>query len=84
MTLVTSDNRGPLVNVAMWIALACTLSTAGVKLYTKWTVTKRFQLDDYLMILTAVSIRLFRWHNRRMKMCYSDQSDSSALLSVSR
>ena len=54
MALSPDDNRGPLVNVAMWITLAPTCIATLVKLYTKWAVIQGLQTDDFLILFALV------------------------------
>lgn len=56
MTTVSEANaRGPLVNIASWITLVSAILAAGVKLYTKMSITKKVQLDDALLLVAVVS-----------------------------
>ncbi|KAL9037790.1 MAG: hypothetical protein Q9214_005546, partial [Letrouitia sp. 1 TL-2023] len=54
MTVVSEANaRGPLVNIASWITLVSTILAAGVKLYTKVSMTRKVQLDDALLLVAV-------------------------------
>lgn len=55
MTIVSEANaRGPLVNIASWITLVSAILAAGVKLYTKVSMTKTVRLDDGLLLIAVV------------------------------
>lgn len=56
MGTVTASNHGPLLNVGMWITLIAMCIAAGSKIYTKWKMIKKLQLDDLLMLLAAVRL----------------------------
>ncbi|KAI4166126.1 MAG: hypothetical protein LQ342_000012 [Letrouitia transgressa] len=56
MTTVSEANaRGPLVNIASWITLVSAILAAGVKLYTKMSITKKVQLDDALLLVAVLA-----------------------------
>lgn len=56
MTIVTPDNHGPLVNVAMWMVLGPMILVSGIKVYTKWESVRKLQGDDFLMLFSMVLI----------------------------
>jgi len=56
MTIVTPDNHGPLVNVAMWMGLAPMIIVTGVKIYTKWESMGKVQRDDFFMFISMVNL----------------------------
>ncbi|KAJ8067688.1 hypothetical protein OCU04_003294 [Sclerotinia nivalis] len=51
MAVVTADNHGPLLNVAMWIVLVPMVIVALTKVYIKYDTLRKIQLDDYLGLL---------------------------------
>lgn len=51
---VTADNRGPLVSIATWLTLVAMVIMTLTKIATKWTMVKRFQADDGLMVAAMV------------------------------
>lgn len=53
--VVDAGHRGPLLNVAKWVVLAPTCIAAIVKLYTKWALLRRLQVDDALTLTALVS-----------------------------
>ena len=55
MIEVTSDDRGPLVNIAIFIVIGPLVIMAGAKLYTKWDITRQLQLDDAFMVVAVVN-----------------------------
>jgi hypothetical protein len=52
---ITADNRGPWVNIIVWILLVVMCLATFVKIFVKWTMAKRFDLDDLFMLLGMVS-----------------------------
>ncbi|TGO49190.1 hypothetical protein BOTNAR_0440g00030 [Botryotinia narcissicola] len=55
MAVVTADNHGPLLNVAMWIVLVPMVIIASTKIYTKCDTLRKIQIDDYLGLLAMLS-----------------------------
>ncbi|TGO24623.1 hypothetical protein BPAE_0098g00120 [Botrytis paeoniae] len=51
MAVVTADNHGPLLNVAMWIVLVPMIIIASTKIYTKYDTLRKIQIDDYLGLI---------------------------------
>lgn len=78
MTIVTPENHGPLVNVAMWIALPPMIMSTGGKIWTKWESIRKVQLDDYLLLFSMVTSprksesRLA--DSLKVSRCFSDSS----------
>ncbi|KAA8570775.1 hypothetical protein MFRU_011g01700 [Monilinia fructicola] len=54
MAVVTPDNHGPLLNVAMWIVLAPMVVIALAKVYTKYGTIHKLQIDDYLGLVAML------------------------------
>lgn len=54
MAVVTADNHGPLLNVAMWIVLVPMIIIALTKMYTKYDTLRKIQMDDYLGLIAMV------------------------------
>ncbi|KAI9649902.1 hypothetical protein NHQ30_002486 [Ciborinia camelliae] len=61
MATVTSDNHGPLLNVAMWIVLVPMIITVLTKAYTKSKIIRKIQPDDYLGLIATVYIYILIW-----------------------
>ncbi|KAF7945628.1 uncharacterized protein EAE97_004666 [Botrytis byssoidea] len=55
MAVVTADNHGPLLNVAMWIVLVPMVIIASTKIYTKYDTLRKIQIDDYLGLIAMLS-----------------------------
>ncbi|ATZ55492.1 hypothetical protein BCIN_12g00850 [Botrytis cinerea B05.10] len=55
MAVVTADNHGPLLNVAMWIVLVPMIIIALTKMYTKYDTLRKIQMDDYLGLIAMLS-----------------------------
>ncbi|CAD6446340.1 b4094d49-54ac-4d65-89ed-9308b73e4ff9 [Sclerotinia trifoliorum] len=58
MAMLTADNRGPGLNVGMWIILIPTVMMVAAKMYTKWYSMKKISPDDILIsiaLLTAIA-----------------------------
>ncbi|CAG8960459.1 hypothetical protein HYFRA_00008178 [Hymenoscyphus fraxineus] len=55
MAIVSSDHHGPLINVGMWILLVPMGLCVLVKIYTKWEMVNRLQLDDFLLIFAMLA-----------------------------
>ncbi|KAF5872238.1 uncharacterized protein Bfra_005592 [Botrytis fragariae] len=55
MAVVTADNHGPLLNVAMWIVLVPMIIIASTKIYTKYDTLRKIQIDDYLGLIAMLS-----------------------------
>ncbi|KAF7908809.1 hypothetical protein EAE99_011679 [Botrytis elliptica] len=55
MAVVTADNHGPLLNVAMWIVLVPMIIMALTKIYTKYDTLRKIQMDDYLGLIAMLS-----------------------------
>lgn len=58
MVTISSDNHGPLVNVIIWIVLVPTIIAPALKVYSKWEVSRKLGMDDFLLLIAMVS-RLF-------------------------
>ncbi|MCJ1474039.1 hypothetical protein MMC13_002697 [Lambiella insularis] len=54
MAVVTANDHGPAANVAMWICLVAMVLVAAAKIFTKWEMTKRVQMDDCYMVLAVL------------------------------
>ena len=52
---ITSDDRGPLVNVSAWIGIVTACIVVVVKVATKLVKVHMLQLDDYYIVAAAVS-----------------------------
>ena len=52
---IDAQHRGPLVYIAAWITLVAMILFVSDKVSTKWTMIRKFQSDDTLMILGMVS-----------------------------
>ena len=56
MTVVSEEsNRGPLLNIASWFTTIIMCIAVGVKLYTRWAMTRNLHFDDFLIISAMVS-----------------------------
>ncbi|KAF7903735.1 uncharacterized protein EAF01_006784 [Botrytis porri] len=55
MAVVTADNHGPLLNVAMWIVMVPMIIIASTKIFTKYGTLRKLQIDDYLGLIAMLS-----------------------------
>ncbi|RAL65706.1 hypothetical protein DID88_005374 [Monilinia fructigena] len=55
MAVVTPENHGPLLNVAMWILSVPMVIIALAKVYTKYETIHKLQIDDYLGLVAMLS-----------------------------
>ncbi len=53
---VTTDNRGPLVNVTIWITLTAMCLVTGVKVISKRVMVHKIQRDDYYILAAMVHL----------------------------
>lgn len=53
--VITSQNRGPLINIATWILLVVMCLTTLVKVFSKWFMVHRLQYDDIYMFAAMVN-----------------------------
>lgn len=51
---ISSDDRGPWINIVTWIFLVVTVLAVAVKGFSKWTLLHKFQYDDLLVAAAAV------------------------------
>ena len=58
MAISTAEDRGPLLNVGMWIALVPTCMMVAAKVYTKWITTSKIVTDDFLMFIALVRLNV--------------------------
>ena len=52
---VTPDNQGPIVNIISWILLVCTCLATLAKVWSKWSLTRKLEADDFY--LTGAMVR---------------------------
>ena len=53
--LIDDNDRGPLVNVGLWISLVAACLAAATKVCTKLALGRRLFMDDVYMLLALVS-----------------------------
>jgi hypothetical protein len=53
--LSIQDNRGSLVNILAWFLLIASSLTVFTRIATKWLVSRKFNLDDGMILLSLVS-----------------------------
>jgi hypothetical protein len=58
MAKLTADNRGPGLNIGMWIIMVPTVLMVASKIATKWFTMKKIGADDILLGIALVSIML--------------------------
>ncbi|KAL8952508.1 MAG: hypothetical protein Q9222_001576 [Ikaeria aurantiellina] len=51
---ISSDDRGPWINVVTWILLVVMVLATTVKCFTKWTLVHKLQLDDFFVTAGAL------------------------------
>ena len=51
---ISSENRGPILNLATWITLCAAILAAGVKVYTKKIMRSAVDLNDLFIVLAVV------------------------------
>ncbi|KAF4630594.1 hypothetical protein G7Y89_g7542 [Cudoniella acicularis] len=55
--LIDDSHKGPLINLASWLTLVPMVFFVMTKVWTKWNMTKAFQLDDgYMAFGTLIAI----------------------------
>ena len=54
MPQIGAEHRALLVNLAAWITLSAMIVFTSSKVATKWTMNRKFQSDDMLMIIAMV------------------------------
>ena len=52
--VITSEKRGPIINIITWILLVVTFLATFVKVFSKWVLVRKLQHDDAYMIATMV------------------------------
>lgn len=52
--LITDEDRGPLINIATWIALVAMCIIVSVKTISKWATIHNLQRDDFCIIVASV------------------------------
>jgi hypothetical protein len=59
MAIIVSDvNEGPVVNIAAWFGTIVMVLGVCTRIWSKYSVIKKFTIDDALIIATMVSILL--------------------------
>jgi hypothetical protein len=53
--LSVQDNHGSLVNILAWFLLIASSLTVFTRIATKWLVSRKFNLDDGMILLSLVS-----------------------------
>ena len=57
MTIIVSDiNEGPVVNVAAWFGTVVMVLGVCTRLWSKYSVLRRWTVDDALVVLTMVRV----------------------------
>ena len=51
---ISSENRGPILNLATWITLCAAILAAGIKVYTKKIMRSAVDLNDLFIVLAVV------------------------------
>ncbi|KAL8792908.1 MAG: hypothetical protein Q9195_004485 [Heterodermia aff. obscurata] len=51
---ISSENQGPIINLATWITLCAAILAAGVKVYTKKIMRSVVDLNDLFIVLAVV------------------------------
>jgi hypothetical protein len=52
--VVTADDHGPVLEIAMWFLLVTVILTTLLRLAIKYSDTRRLNCDDFVFILAAV------------------------------
>lgn len=53
--LITDEDRGPLINIATWIALVAMCIIVFMKTISRWVTIHRLQRDDFYTIVAMVA-----------------------------
>jgi hypothetical protein len=51
---ITPEDHGPIINVISWILMVLTCLATLAKVWSKWSLTKKLQADDYYMAIAMV------------------------------
>ena len=49
-----SENRGPVINIIIWILFVVTVLATFVKVFSKWVMVRKLLHDDAYMIAAMV------------------------------
>lgn len=52
------QNRGPVLLTVIWIITALALMIVGLKIYTKFKIVRDAGIDDFLIFLSMVRLRV--------------------------
>ena len=55
---ITAQNRGPVINILSWILMVVMCLATLVKVYSKWSIMRTLQADDYYLAAAMVCPRL--------------------------
>ena len=55
---ITAQNRGPVINLLSWILMVVMCLATFVKVYSKWSIMRTLQADDYYLTAAMVCVGL--------------------------
>jgi len=74
MAKLTADDRGPGLNIGMWIMFVPTAMMVAAKIYTKWHTTKKIGADDVLIGIAFVSCNVLQLNDEIVRNLSVDLS----------
>jgi len=74
MAIIVSDiNEGPVVNIAAWFGTTVMILGVCTRIWSKYSVLRKWTIDDALIIATMVSVL-----NDGLARCWANYSDESS------
>jgi hypothetical protein len=52
---ISDDNEGPIVNLAAWLGMTLMILCVCTRLFSKWSVVRKWTADD--SVITATMVR---------------------------
>ncbi|KAL9116677.1 MAG: hypothetical protein Q9187_006797, partial [Circinaria calcarea] len=52
---ITPQNRGPIINILSWILMVTMCLATLVKVYSKWSIMRTLQADDYYLAAAMIT-----------------------------
>lgn len=62
--IITDDNRGPVVNLAAWIAMTFMILCVLTRVISKYSIVRRPTVDDALIVATMVTLSSRQNHSQ--------------------
>jgi hypothetical protein len=75
MAIIVSDiNEGPVVNIAAWFGTTVMIVGVCTRIWSKYSVLRRWTIDDAVIIVTMVSVL----NVDGLARCWANYSDESS------